>query len=150
MRKLKVREEGFSPRNAAVCQHGWDSDLDVSYSKAFMLSVSGFSLWGLLWETPPTVLSSSCGDRNDIHVHTHIDAQTLSVEMSIPWVSGRATAPELFDKHSSEIENYKHTSGRTEGEIRRMKEIPTSNWATGTPCSLMPLVLRVDWGWGNN
>lgn len=50
MRKLKVSEGGFSPRNAAVRQHGWHSDLDVSYSKAFMLSVmSGFSLWGLLW-----------------------------------------------------------------------------------------------------
>lgn len=167
MRKPKVSEGGFSPRNAAVRQHGWHSDLDVSYPKVFMFSViSGFSLWGLLWETPPVVLSSSCGDRNDMRVHTHTDTQTLSVEMSTHWVWGRATAPGWDWDYSMEgwefyfhspvcMSTLKHTSGHTEGEIRRMKEIPTSNWAL-PHCHGQPMfshaagLRRVDWGWGNN
>lgn len=65
--------------------------------------------------------------------------------MSTHWAWGRAMAPGFFDKHCREIENYsmegwefyfhspvcmftlKHTSGHTEGEIRRMKEIPIPN-----------------------
>ena len=90
MRKLKSREEEFFPRDIAIHQQRWDSDLGPSYSEDFVFSVTSGPSQGLHRETPPQVLSAS------------LDAyrcSALPVGMPTHWIWGRAAAPPFSDKH---------------------------------------------------
>lgn len=165
MRKLKVSEGGFSPRNAAVRQHGWHSDLDVSYHKAFMLSVmSGFSLWGLLWETPPRFsVQAAVTEMICVYIRIqtpkhclwrcpltgpgggpwHLGFSTNIAERlrTTAWKGGSFTFTVLS---ACPLWNTHQVTQKGKSEEWRKSQLQTelSLIATDTPCSLMLLVLN--------
>ena len=94
-RKLKLREEGFSPRYPAI-----------HHPSAEMRFRSGpVLLWSLCALCDVMILSGAASLerhllRFSVQALMHTDAQALPVEMPTHWTWGRATAPVFLDKHS--------------------------------------------------